>query len=463
MTQAALLRNLTAAQQLQEQQPAPPAAATPQQQGGPRVQVACGGYHTCVAVAGALKCWGRNDYGQLGQGLSLSATGGQQQIISANVPPVALPNGNVVAAASGGDHTCVLLAGSGAISCWGSNAYGQLGFGDKTDRPSPPFSVTEGQLTLSVVDLGPEARAVQLAVGGFHVCALLSDSRVKCWGHNDYGGLGLGDVSRRGDQAGEMGANLPAVDLGLSSLPGVGVASITAGCYHSCALLTNGRVKCWGNNVYGQLLGLGSGNNRGDQAGEMGTGLPFVNLGTGVVATSVTAGCQHTCALLANGTVKCWGFNFYGQLGLGHNTTKQGNTPADMDAALPAVDLGPGELATAVVAGGFHTCALLANSSAVKCWGRNDYGQLGYGDKKNRGERAGQMGAALPVVSLGPAGTQVQDLSAGLLHTCALLAGSNAVKCWGANDSGQLGLGDTDNRGDSVNEMGVNLQVANYG
>ncbi len=173
----------------------------------------------------------------------------------------------------------------------------------------------------------------QIAAGEFYTCALEASGVVKCWGGNSLGQLGLGDTNNRGDGAGEMGANLVAVDLGLGS--GVTVTAIAAGNYHTCALLSSGAVKCWGDNRVGQL-GLGDTNNRGDGANEMGATLPVVDLGlgAGVTVTAIDAGWYHTCALLSSRAVKCWGNNWYGQLGLG-DTNNRGEGDGEMGANLP--------------------------------------------------------------------------------------------------------------------------------
>ena len=166
---------------------------------------------------------------------------------------------------------------------------------------------------------------------------------------------------------------------------------VEAGYQHTC-VLDVGAVKCWGENFNGQL-GVGDTNDRGDNPGEMGTALLAVDLGAGVTATAVTAGGYHSCALLSTGAVKCWGSNLYGQLGLG-DTNSRGDGPNEMGDALPAVDLGVGVTATAISVGTYHSCALLS-SGAVKCWGANDRGQLGVGDTDPRGNGVGAMGDAL--------------------------------------------------------------------
>jgi hypothetical protein len=248
---------------------------------------------------------------------------------------------------------------------------------------------------LSAVDLGSSVTVIAIAAGGFHTCALLSSGAVKCWGYNFTGALGSGNWSNDiGDQPGEMGANLPAVDLG----SGVTATAIAAGQFHTCALLSSGAVKCWGENGDGQL-GLGDTNSRGDGANEMGDNLLTVDLGSGVTATAIVGGHLHTCALLSTGTVTCWGDDAVAQLGQGAGVTydNRGDGPGEMGSSLVAVNLGSGVTATAIAAGAYHTCALLSRG-AVKCWGENWDGQLGLGDSPDRrGYTPRRMGDGLPL------------------------------------------------------------------
>jgi alpha-tubulin suppressor-like RCC1 family protein len=185
----------------------------------------------------------------------------------------------------------------------------------------------------------------------------------------------------------------------------------------------------------------------------MGAALPAVNLGAGRTALQITAGFNHTCARLDDGSVKCWGWNFSGELGLG-DTQYRGDGPGEMGASLPAVNLGPGRTARELIGGYYHMCARLDDGS-VKCWGKNNDGQLGLGDAQNRGDGPGEMGASLPAVDLGPGRTALQ-VAAGGAYTCARLD-DGSVKCWGNNGNGQLGLGDTQTRGDGPGEMGAAL------
>jgi alpha-tubulin suppressor-like RCC1 family protein len=311
--------------------------------------------------------------------------------MGANLPIVDLgPLRTAKALAAGFGHTCALLDNN-TVKCWGFNGTGQLGQGDTTIRGKNPADMGAN---LPAIDLGSERTAKAITAGYAHTCALLDDNTVKCWGFNGHGQLGRGDTSSRGDNPGEMGANLPPVDLG----PGRTAKAIAAMGDRTCALLDNNAVKCWGSNGLGQL-GLGDAVNRGDDPDEMGANLPPVDLGGGRTAKAITGGSiGHTCALLDNNTVKCWGLNDSGQLGLG-DVKNRGSGPVDMGVNLPAIDLGSGRTATALTAGSSHTCAVL-DDATLKCWGDNSEGQLGRGDVQDRGDGAAEMGDMLPAIVL---------------------------------------------------------------
>jgi hypothetical protein len=254
---------------------------------------------------------------------------------------------------------------------------------------------------LPTVNLGWGRHAVAISAGAAsdtfygHTCALLDDGSIKCWGSNSAGQLGLGDTMNRGDKPGQMGDNLPAIELGA----GKTAVSVSAGYDYTCALLNDGSVKCWGDP---DVLGLGDTMNRGDKPGQMGDNLPAIELGAGRKAIALSSGYGTSCALLDDGALKCWGWNNDGQLGLG-DTKQRGMMPGQMGDNLPAVDLGTGRGATAVIlgtaasAGDEHACALLDDGS-VKCWGEG--GPLGLGDRLGRGFGPGQMGDNLPTVKL---------------------------------------------------------------
>jgi alpha-tubulin suppressor-like RCC1 family protein len=399
--------------------------------------IAASNWFTCALLDnGSVKCWGRNHVGQLGLGDTFDRgdTGGE---MGDALPAVSL-GGTATSIALGNYHACVVMDTT-SVKCWGLNSHGHLGQGDTENRGD-----TGGEMgdALPAMELGTGRTAKSISAGHSHSCAVLDNGTVKCWGRNLEGRLGYGDTDSRGDNGGEMGDALPAVELGT----GRTVKSIALGQSYTCAVLDNGSVKCWGQNLRGQL-GYGDTENRGDSGGEMGDALPAVELGTGRTAASITAGGDHTCALLDNESVKCWGSNLFGQLGYGDPSTRGGT----MGDALPAVELGTGRTAKSIVAGDGHTCAVLDNGT-VKCWGRSNYGQLGYGDELTRGDSGGEMGDALPAVELGT-GRTAQSISAGDLHTCALLD-DGSVRCWGRNHRGQLGYGDTENRGSREGEMG---------
>ncbi len=347
-------------------------------------------------------------------------------------------------------HTCALL-NTGSVKCWGGNDSGQLGQGDILPRGDRPDQMGDD---LAAIDLGTGRAAIDIAAGSLHTCALLDNGTVKCWGRNASGQLGQGDADSRGDNSDEMGDDLPAIDLGT----GRAATAIAAGGGHTCALLDDGTLKCWGSNASGQL-GQGDTTGRGSGANEMGDNLAAINLGSNRVAMTVSAGLNFTCARLSRGDIKCWGDNSKGQLGLG-DTTDRGSGANEMGDNLFAINLGTNRVAVAVVAGGEHTCARL-NNGQLKCWGSNAFGQLGQGSTSNRGDAPGEMGNWLVAIDVGTdtgLGTErfVVTVATGGFSTCARLD-NGRLKCWGLNDNGQLGLADVLDRGDEVDEMGDNL------
>lgn len=388
---------------------------------------------------GETKCWGDNWTGQLGLG-DTAARGDEPNEMGSDLPAVDLGSAKPTALVGGSSHTCALLDDS-SVKCWGRGQSGRLGLGDVVPRGGMAGEMGD---SLPSVDLA--AGVTKLTAGVSHNCALLDSGQVKCWGDNDPGALGLGDLDNRGDHPQDMGSNLPAVELG----SGRTAVSISAGFVHSCALLDNAAVKCWGWN-FGGKLGLRDQDDRGDEPGEMGDALPEVDLGSGRSAKALVSGSDHNCVILNNNGVKCWGLNRRGELGLG-NTDWQGALADSMGDNLPEVELGSGRYAIALAAGTYFTCALLDNNT-VKCWGNNEYGQLGQGDTENRGDEPDELGDNLPAIDLG---APAHAIAASGDHACALLEGG-LVKCWGDNSSGELGLGDVEPRGDDGGEMGSDL------
>ncbi|NVB42010.1 hypothetical protein G6O69_29560 [Pseudenhygromyxa sp. WMMC2535] len=319
----------------------------------------------------------------------------------------------VAALSLGWAHTCALIDG-GDVRCWGHNLFGQLGLGHTN-------FIGDDEIPSEAGDLPLPNRPTAISLGGNHTCALFDGGDLGCWGLNDYGQLGNGGTDNYGDN--ETLANLEG--LGFSS-----VIDVQLGGYHTCALLEDGTVTCWGNNSYGQL---GYGNNSDLDS-------PGGSLSLGGAAVKLAAGSHHTCALLENHDVRCWGLNFNGQLGLGHtNRIGDDELPSDVDPV--SLGLPPDTEVVDLELGGFHTCALLSDGS-VMCWGRNDYGQLGLGHANTIGDD--DLPSSQAPVSLPGA---VKQLALGNVHTCALLTGGE-VMCWGYNGGGELGRGHTNYIGD---------------
>jgi alpha-tubulin suppressor-like RCC1 family protein len=427
----------------------------------PGNSIAAGWSHSCVMLeGGAVKCWGYNASGQLGLGdtVNRGSVGGQM----ANALP-AVPLGKGLAAkalASGSFHVCALLSNN-QVKCWGNNSAGQLGQGDNAVRGGSPGQMGDN---LAPVDLGTGRTAKAIAAGGSFACAILDTNQVKCWGANNRGQLGIGDTANRGDQPEELGDALPTVYLGA----GRTALSIAVGTTFACALLDDKTVKCWGDNTTGQL-GRGNTMSAGDTQDSM-TNLQPINLGMGLLVKTIAARAQTACALIEGvNQIKCWGYNGGANLGVG-DLSHRGDGPGEMGDMLPYVNLGSGTTAKDVTLGVYHTCAILdtpnpppgeVNTNQLKCWGNNLSGSLGLGDTSPRGDASNEMGDFLPLVPVGQ-GRSVRAVSGGEQHMCAVLD-TNQVKCWGDAQLGQLGLGDTNDRGDASNEMGLQLPIVQMG
>lgn len=389
---------------------------------------------------GQVKCWGNNATGSCGLG-DTNNRGDEPNEMGSNLPYVSLGTGLRAVDVQAGFFTCALLDG-GQVKCWGSNEDGQLGQGH-TDTIGD--NADEMGDSLPAISLGTGRTVRQLAKGQRHVCTLLDNSEVKCWGDGTGGQLGDGQQIQRGVASGQMGDNLPAVSLG----SGRTVVRLVAADFHTCAILDNGGLKCWGRNSSGQL-GLGDVEDRGDAPDEMGDDLPYVDLGTGRTATAIYLGLSNTCARLDNAVLRCWGLNSSGQLLLG-STEDIGDEPGEMGDALVSPNLGAGRSALSIALGAGHVCAML-DDRTLKCWGINFAGQLGLGDMEWRGTTADSIGDNLPAVSLG-SGLVPEQVVVGWPASCALFT-DGRVKCWGGNGVGQLGLGDLNTWGDQAGEMG---------
>ncbi len=379
-----------------------------------------GKYHSCALLPGGdMRCWGYGGDGSLGY--ANTTTIGDNETPAA-AGPVDLGDGRTAAAVSAGAvHTCALVDEIDAVLCWGFGGDGRLGYANTNS-----VGKSEAPGAVGPVDLGPGRTAKAISAGRAHTCAVLDGGDVRCWGFGFDGRLGYAtnvpeDNNSIGDD--ETPGSIGPVKLG----QGRTAAAITAGDSHTCAVLDDGNVRCWGFGGNGQL-GYGNTDNVGDD--ETPDTVGPVKLGSGRTAVAIAAGDVHTCAVLDDGNVRCWGFGGNGRLGYGNtNAIGDDETP---DTVAP-VDLG-GRTAKAITAGANHTCAVLDDGS-VRCWGFARKGQLGYGNTQDIGDNE-TPGSAGPV-NLG-AGRTAVAISASGDHTCARLD-NGSVRCWGDGVNGELG------------------------
>ena len=297
---------------------------------------------------------------------------------------------------SGDNYFSCYVSSEGGLFCWGDNAASQLGDGTTTDRGVP------------VTPEGLQSNVSMVALGRYFGCALLDNGTVSCWGKNDYGQLGVGDLLTRTTptQTNGFGTNKSAV-------------SISAGDYHMCAIINDGSIQCWGQGNSGQL-------GRSASLGVAKTPTSTGTLGSGKTAVSISLGNTHSCAFLNDQSVKCWGNNGHGQLGIGSYTSSV-HSPTTVSS------FGGNRQATAISSGYQHTCAILDDGN-TSCWGLNDYGQLGLNSTTSY--RTPQ------IVDMSNLQSTFKSLSAGKMHTCGVLV-SNQSACWGHNSGGNLGDGTT--------------------
>ena len=371
-----------------------------------------GSMHSCALLdTGQARCWGYSGSGQLGYG-DTETVGDDEEPASLGDVDV---GATLVAIAAGSYHTCGLSSTQG-VHCWGEADFGQLGYGNTTE-----IGDDEPPATVGPVPVGLPAAFV--AAGRRHTCVVTTLGTVRCWGQGSFGRLGYGDTDSVGTS--DTPADAGDVDVGGT------VVEVAAGYDHTCALLDDGSVRCWGLGAQGRL-GYGSNDSIGDDEAPSVAG----DVSVGGTAVQVEAGYTHTCALLDTGDVRCWGSNQSGQLGLGH-------TDAIGDDELPS-SVGPvflGDAAIDLGVGYQSSCALLA-SGDVRCWGRNDLGQLGLGSTEVIGDD--EVPATVPVV---PLPDPVVELASGLRHICAITS-ADEVLCWGSGGYGRLGYSDTENIGD---------------
>jgi alpha-tubulin suppressor-like RCC1 family protein len=377
---------------------------------GSMVAIDAGGYHSlALSGDGHVWGWGYNEDGELGTGST--STGSVVPVRTVGPGGTGTTLDNVVAMSAGDYHSLALLS-DGTVSAWGANWGGQLGDNTNNDNSLPVQVVGPGGV--GVLD-----NVVAVSAGGYHSLALLSDGTVRAWGYNRYSELGDGTTSDSTSPVQVVGPG------GVGILDNV--VAVSAGYEHSLALLSDGTVRAWGYNGEG-TLGDNTIDNRSSPVQVVGSG------GVGILnnVVAVSAGTLHSLALLSDGTVRAWGYNGYGQLGDG-----MGN-----NSSSPVQVVGPGGVGVldnvvAVSAGGYHSLALLSDGT-VRAWG--GYGELG--DNTNNSSSS-------PVQVVGPGGVGVLDnvvaVSAGFEHSLALLS-DGTVRAWGNNREGELGDGTMINR-----------------
>jgi alpha-tubulin suppressor-like RCC1 family protein len=352
--------------------------------------------HSCALRAnGSVACWGGNFNGQVGDGSS-----GNNRTTTVAVTGLT----DTVAISAGVGHTCALKA-SGAIACWGNAVAGQLGDGSIGSIPTNLVAVIAPSGSTGLL-----TNTLQVSSGYGHTCALKNDGKVFCWGYNLFGQLG-NPAAAVGNQANPIPTAV--IDLGTDT------KQITAGTYHTCALKTDGKVLCWGNNQYGQL------GNPAATVGNQANPTPTAVIDLGTDTKQISAGGYNTCALKNDGKVMCWGYNVEGQLGNPSVTVGSQANPTPT----AVVDLGTGT--QRITTGFYHTCAL-KNEGTLLCWGSNQYGQLG-----NPAVAVGGQANPTPTAVI-DLGTDTKQISAGGYNTCAL-KNDGKVLCWGYNLYGQLG------------------------
>lgn len=390
--------------------------------------LALGENHTCALIdTGNVRCWGNGGKGRLGYG-NTNTIGDNEFIGSVGNLNFGLTGGVKVASiGAGAEHTCALFT-NGNVRCWGEGDLGRLGYSNTNDLgDNEPISI------IGNVDLG--GTVVQLAVGHLHNCALLSTGSVRCWGEGSYGKLGYGNTNNIGDN--ETPATAGNVNFGLTG--GVTVTKLAAGRDHTCALLSNGDVKCWGEGSVGQL-GYGSGSEVHSPSSVGAVPLPGP-------AVSLSAGSFHTCAVLVSGDTSCWGSNQFGALGHGMNNVGSLISVGDDELAGTT---GPVAIedASFVALGHHHSCVLLTTGE-VRCWGQQmPNGAVGLGIINAALGIFGDFEVPGNLAPIQITGSTASLVAGGRSHSCAVLS-NGKLQCWGLNDFGQLGYGNTTNIGDN--------------
>ncbi len=315
------------------------------------IQIVAGDQTACALMADrTARCWGENGAGQLGDGTTTNRS--LPRTVKNPSGSGALTNIAAIYSDSGA-HTCARLL-NGTARCWGNNNYGELGDGSAVDSSLPvTVRATSGSGSLQGV--------VEMTVGYVSTCARLANHQVRCWGDNSSGELGTGNTT---------GSIIPKVVKNSSNTGALtSVVQISGGYYHTCALLTNGQVRCWGGNDDG-VLGDGTTTYRTLPRTVKSTN----GMGALMGVTSIGMGGYESCATIAGGQARCWGLGDSGELGSGTMPAAQ-KVPRNVKNEAGTANLTG---VARVVSGSYFACTRMTNST-VRCFGYNGYGQLGNG------------------------------------------------------------------------------------
>jgi alpha-tubulin suppressor-like RCC1 family protein len=371
--------------------------------GGPTAlfEVSGGGFHSCAKASdGTVKCWGDNEYGQIGNGVTLPDGGPPPNVMT---PTTVMSLGTGTLHIGGGyTHQCAIKSDK-SVACWGLNSSGQITGSTTPDHTPTPQTVT---------GVSP---AVAIGAGFYSTCAVLDTGAVKCWGDDSGGELGDGTKV----------ASPPKPPVGVQGL--TDAVSVSVGGLFACALRKNNSVVCWGQNDRGQLGNGGTGESLTPSAVLVSN------------AVEIAVGYDFGCARLSDGHVSCWGANDYGQLGNGGSSAGATAMPANVNGISDA---------QSITAGVWHACAA-RTGGGISCWGDNDDGELGNGQKVlDAGAPNGTPGAVS-----GISNANAMGLVKGF-HSCALTK-TGFVSCWGENVNGELGENSTvSNEYSPVNVIG---------
>jgi len=351
-----------------------------------------GAVHTCgILENGSAMCWGRDTFGQLGDGGEAATNIRPSTYIDA-------PDDVTISQIFAGPFRTCAIFSNDVTNCWGFNENGQSGDESTNTYKSPTNEVNF-----------PDGRvAKSIGMGHKHTCAILDNEQLACWGADLHGALGNGESNSEDEYSPVL------ISTPVDRIP----VKVEAGVSHTCILMDDGGIMCWGRDNAGQL-------GNGDSNPTTYSPTSDVMLPEGRAAIDLSVGNEHSCAILDNKSVVCWGMNNYGQLGDNSST----------NAKIPTFPHLPnGSTATKISSGSQHTCATIENGS-LYCWGHNKNSRLGLGTS----------GGVHKIPMFVTTDQSIAEISASSEHTC-VLSENGSISCWGRNNYGQLGLGHTSER-----------------